>query len=45
MAITEITDFLVIGAGIAGLRAALFSLASGRRPTVDHIIQDEEMFI
>ena len=33
------------GAVIAGVRAALFSLASGRRPTVDHIIQDEEMFI
>lgn len=33
------------GAVLAGVRAALFSLASGRRPTVDHIIQDEEMFI
>lgn len=33
------------GAVLAGVRAAFFSLASGRRPTVDHIIQDEEMFI
>ena len=29
----------------AGVKAAVFSLASGRRPTVDHITQDEEMFI
>jgi len=29
----------------AGVRAAVFSLAGGRRPTVDHITQDEEMFI
>lgn len=33
------------GAVIAGVRAALFSLAGARRPTVDHITQDEEMFI
>jgi methyl-accepting chemotaxis protein len=33
------------GAVIAGVRAAIFTLASGRRPTVDHITQDEEMFI
>jgi hypothetical protein len=33
------------GAVIAGVRAAFFTLASGRRPTVDHITQDEEMFI
>lgn len=33
------------GAVIAGVRAAFFSLAGGRRPTVDHIVQDEEMFI
>jgi len=29
----------------AGVKAAVFSLDSGRRPTVDHITQDEEMFI
>jgi hypothetical protein len=29
----------------AGVKAAVFSLAGGRRPTVDHITQDEEMFI
>jgi methyl-accepting chemotaxis protein len=29
----------------AGVKAAVFTLASGRRPTVDHITQDEEMFI
>jgi methyl-accepting chemotaxis protein len=33
------------GAVLAGVRAAVTSLANGRRPTVDHIIQDEEMFI
>ncbi len=33
------------GAVLAGVRAAFVSLGSGRRPTVDHIIQDEEMFI
>lgn len=33
------------GAVFAGVRAAVFSLASGRRPTVDHVTQDEEMFI
>lgn len=33
------------GAVLAGVRAAIFTLASGRRPTVDHITQDEEMFI
>jgi methyl-accepting chemotaxis protein len=30
---------------LAGVRAAVTSLANGRRPTVDHITQDEEMFI
>jgi len=30
---------------LAGIKAAFFTLASGRRPTVDHITQDEEMFI
>jgi methyl-accepting chemotaxis protein len=30
---------------LAGVKAAFFTLASGRRPTVDHITQDEEMFI
>jgi methyl-accepting chemotaxis protein len=30
---------------LAGVRAAVSSLANGRRPTVDHITQDEEMFI
>lgn len=29
----------------AGVKAAVFTLAGGRRPTVDHITQDEEMFI
>jgi methyl-accepting chemotaxis protein len=29
----------------AGVKAAVFSLAGGRRPTVDHVTQDEEMFI
>jgi uncharacterized protein YoxC len=34
------------GAVFAGVKAAVFSFASGRRrPTVDHITQDEEMFI
>ena len=33
------------GAVFAGVRAAMFTLASGRRPTVDHVTQDEEMFI
>jgi hypothetical protein len=33
------------GAVLAGVKAAVTSLANGRRPTVDHIIQDEEMFI
>jgi uncharacterized protein YoxC len=30
---------------MAGLKAALAAFASGRRPTVDHVTQDEEMFI
>jgi methyl-accepting chemotaxis protein len=30
---------------LAGVRAAVSTLANGRRPTVDHITQDEEMFI
>ncbi len=33
------------GAVLAGVRAAVFTLANGRRPTVDHVTQDEEMFI
>jgi len=33
------------GAVFAGVRAALSTLTNGRRPTVDHITQDEEMFI
>ena len=30
---------------VAGIKAAVHTIASGRRPTVDHITQDEEMFI
>jgi hypothetical protein len=30
---------------IAGVKAAVATLAQGRRPSVDHITQDEEMFI
>ena len=30
---------------LAGVKAAVSTLATGRRPTVDHITQDEEMFI
>lgn len=33
------------GAVWAGVRAALFTMASGRRSSVDHLTQDEEMFI
>jgi hypothetical protein len=33
------------GAVLAGVKAAVTSFANGRRPTVDHITQDEEMFI
>ena len=33
------------GAVAAGLKAAFATLAQGKRPTVDHITQDEEMFI
>jgi len=33
------------GAVMAGVKAAVSTLANGRRPTVDHITQDEEMFI
>ena len=29
----------------AGLKAAFATFAQGKRPTVDHITQDEEMFI
>jgi methyl-accepting chemotaxis protein len=29
----------------AGVRAAVSTLVDGRRPTVDHVTQDEEMFI
>jgi hypothetical protein len=30
---------------IAGVRAAVTTIAQGRRTSVDHITQDEEMFI
>lgn len=30
---------------LAGVKAAVATLVDGRRPTVDHITQDEEMFI
>ena len=30
---------------LAGIKAAVTTLANGRRPTLDHITQDEEMFI
>jgi hypothetical protein len=30
---------------LAGVKAAVTTLANGRRPTIDHITQDEEMFI
>jgi methyl-accepting chemotaxis protein len=30
---------------LAGVRAAVATLVDGRRPTIDHITQDEEMFI
>src|ERR1019366_2345113 len=30
---------------LAGVKAAVSSLKDGRRPTIDHIVQDEEMFI
>jgi len=30
---------------LAGVKAAVSTLVEGRRPTVDHITQDEEMFI
>jgi len=30
---------------LAGVKAAVSTLVDGRRPTVDHITQDEEMFI
>jgi hypothetical protein len=33
------------GAVLAGVRAAVSTLVEGRRPTVDHVTQDEEMFI
>jgi hypothetical protein len=33
------------GAVAAGLKAAIAAYALGKRPTVDHITQDEEMFI
>jgi hypothetical protein len=33
------------GAVIAGVKAAVSALVEGRRPTVDHLTQDEEMFI
>ena len=29
----------------AGVKAAVSTLVDGRRPTIDHITQDEEMFI
>ena len=30
---------------VAGIKAGVSTYASGRRPTVDHVTQDEEMFI
>jgi len=33
------------GAVMAGVKAAVNTLMDGRRPTIDHITQDEEMFI
>jgi methyl-accepting chemotaxis protein len=33
------------GAVFAGVKAAVATLVDGRRPTIDHITQDEEMFI
>jgi methyl-accepting chemotaxis protein len=30
---------------LAGVKAAVHTLKDGRRPTIDHIVQDEEMFI
>jgi hypothetical protein len=33
------------GAVLAGVRAAVTVLVDGKRPTVDHVTQDEEMFI
>jgi hypothetical protein len=33
------------GAVFAGVKAAVSALAGGRRPSVDHVTQDEEMFI
>jgi methyl-accepting chemotaxis protein len=33
------------GAMMAGVKAAVSTLANGRRPTVDHVTLDEEMFI
>ncbi len=30
---------------LAGVKAAVHSFKDGRRPTIDHIVQDEEMFI
>jgi predicted ATP-grasp superfamily ATP-dependent carboligase len=33
------------GAVIAGVKATVNTLVNGRRPTIDHITQDEEMFI
>jgi methyl-accepting chemotaxis protein len=33
------------GGVVAGIKAAVSTYAAGRRPTVDHITQDEEMFI
>jgi methyl-accepting chemotaxis protein len=30
---------------LAGVRAAILAYAQGRRPSVDHVTQDEEMFI
>lgn len=33
------------GAVLAGVKAAVTTLVDGRRPTIDHLTQDEEMFI
>jgi hypothetical protein len=33
------------GAVLAGVKAAVTALVDGKRPTIDHLTQDEEMFI
>jgi hypothetical protein len=45
--VKEVVMKPVRGAGglLAGIKAAVSTYAQGRRPSVDHITQDEEMFI